>query len=147
MGPGNGAEPSRKLAVVTCMDCRIDPLAVLGLEVGEAHVIRNAGAIVTADTRRSLALSQRALGTTEIWIVMHTECGVLGLDDEAFVAQVRDDTGQAPDWAPGGFASLEEGLREGIEQVRAERALLSTDVRGFVLDIRTLELTEVDAAG
>jgi carbonic anhydrase len=89
MSPHLSRFPRRKLAIVTCMDCRINPLVTAGLEVGEAHIIRNAGGVVTADVRRSLALSQRALATKEVWIVMHTACGVLGLDDAEFLDQIE----------------------------------------------------------
>jgi len=139
--------PRRRLALVTCMDCRIDPLAAAGLELGDAHVIRNAGAIVTADVRRSLALSQRALGTAEVWIVAHTGCGVLGLDDDAFLAEIEAETGARPDWAPGGFASLEGSVRAGVAAVAADPALDSDAVRGFVLDIESGELAEVGGSG
>lgn len=145
MSPKASALPTRKLAIVTCMDCRIDPLVVADLEIGDAHVIRNAGAIVTADVRRSLALSQRALGTREVWIVMHTMCGVLGLDDREFLAAVEADVGARPDWEPGGFASLEQGVRNGVELVRGDPVLDGSAVRGFVLDIDTGELTETVA--
>jgi carbonic anhydrase len=126
------------------MDCRIDPLQAAGLERGDAHVIRNAGAIVSADVRRSLALSQRALGTTDVWVIAHTDCGVLGLDDEAFLAAVEADTGTRPDWSPGGFDSLEGSVRAGIAAIAADRALDSGAVRGFVLDVDSGELTEVE---
>lgn len=135
--------PRRRLAIVTCMDCRVNPLVTAGLELGDAHIIRNAGAVVTADVRRSLALSQRALDTKEVWIVMHTECGVLGLDDGKFLAQIESEVGARPDWAPGGFESLEEGAREGVERVLGDPVLASSTVRGFVLDIDSNELTEV----
>lgn len=126
------------------MDCRIDPLAAAGLELGDAHVIRNAGALVTADVRRSLALSQRALGTAEIWVVAHTGCGVLGLDDEAFLAGIEAETGVRPDWSPGGFDSLAGSVRAGIAAIAADPALESGAVRGFVLDIGSGELTGVE---
>jgi len=137
--------PSRRLAVVTCMDCRIDPLAAFGLGPGEAHLLRNAGAVVTADVRRSLALSQRALKTNEIWLVAHTDCGALGLDDERFLDAVEADTGVRPDWSPGGFDSLEGSVRDGIAAIAADPALDSSAVRGFVLDVATGELAEVGA--
>ena len=137
------AQPQRKLAIVTCMDCRVDPLEMAELEVGEAHVIRNAGAVVTDDVRRSLALSQRKLGTTEVWVVAHTGCGVLGLDDEEFLAEVEADVGSRPDWVPGGFASLEQSVRDGVASIRADPTLRSGAVRGFVLDLASGELTEV----
>ena len=126
------------------MDCRIDPLTMAGLEVGEAHVIRNAGALVTADVRRSLALSQRKLGTAEVWVVAHTGCGALGLDDDAFLDEIEADVGRRPDWVPGGFESLEEAVRDGVDAVRQDPTLNSGAVRGFVLDISSGELTEVE---
>jgi len=135
--------PRRRLAIVTCMDCRINPLVTAGLEVGEAHIIRNAGAVVTADVRRSLALSQRALKTHEVWIVMHTDCGVLGLDDRRFLDQIEDDVWMRPDWEPGGFESLESGIREGIQRIHEDPALIASTVRGFILDLETGEMAEV----
>ena len=146
MGEEDASFPRRRLAIVTCMDCRIDPLVAAGLELGEAHVIRNAGAVVTADVRRSLALSQRALGTEEVWIVMHTGCGVLGLDDGEFLDRIEEEVGIRPDWEPGGFESLEDGVREGVERVRSDPALISSVVRGFILELESHELTEVAAA-
>ena len=143
MSPHASRFPRRKLAVVTCMDCRINPLVTAGLEVGEAHIIRNAGGVITADVRRSLALSQRALNTKEVWIVMHTGCGVMGLDDHEFLDQIESEVGMRPDWTPGGFDSLEAELREGIARVRADPVLISTVVRGFVLDLDSDEMTEV----
>jgi carbonic anhydrase len=135
--------PRRRLALITCMDCRIDPLSAAGLELGDAHVIRNAGAVVTADVRRSLALSQRALGTTEVWVVAHTGCGVLGLDDDAFLDAIEADTGVRPDWSPGGFDSLEGSVREGLAAIAADPVIDSGAVRGFVLDLGSGELAEV----
>lgn len=143
MSPHLSRFPARKLAIVTCMDCRINPLVTAGLEVGEAHIIRNAGAVVTPDVRRSLALSQRALKTKEVWIVMHTQCGVLGLDDREFLDAIESEVGVRPDWTPGGFESLEQGVREGVERVREDPVLVSSTVRGFILDIETDELTEI----
>ena len=128
------------------MDCRIDPLVAADLELGEAHVIRNAGGLVTEDVRRSLALSQRALRTEEVWIVMHTGCGVLGLDDGEFLDRIEEEVGIRPEWEPGGFESLERGVREGVERVRSDPALISSVVRGFVLDLESQQLTEVVTA-
>ena len=136
------SHPRRELALLTCMDCRIDPLAALGIELGEAHVIRNAGAIVTEDAIRSLALSQRALGTREIWVVMHTACGVLGLDDDAFLDRIESETGERPRWTPGGFDSFEAELARGIGRLRAAPELDTESVRGLLLDIETGELGE-----
>lgn len=137
--------PRRRLAIVTCMDCRIDPLATAGVELGDAHVIRNAGALVSADVRRSLALSQRALGTAEIWLVAHTGCGVHGLDDEAFLDEIEAEVGVRPDWSPGGFASLEGSVRAGLDAIAADPAIDSDAVRGFVLDLEDGGLAEVAA--
>lgn len=138
--------PKRRLALVTCMDCRINPLLVAGLDVGDAHIIRNAGGVVTEDVRRSLALSQRALGTEEVWLVMHTKCGVLGLDDEDFLIGIEAEVGARPDWTPGGFDDLEEELRAGASRIAADPALASSAVRGFILDIDSNELREVAPA-
>jgi carbonic anhydrase len=143
MGSSDSRFPSRRLAVLTCMDCRIDPLVAAGLKHGEAHVLRNAGAVVTADVSRSLALSQRALGTEEVWIVKHTDCGLLGLDDREFLDAVEAETGERPGWTPGGFDSLDAGVREAVEQVRSDPALASSAVRGFILDVESGELTEI----
>jgi carbonic anhydrase len=143
MGDPKSRFPSRRLAVVTCMDCRINPLVTAGLQEGEAHIIRNAGAVVTADVRRSLALSQRALRTDEVWVVMHTDCGVLGLDDRAFLDGIEADTGIRPEWEPGGFESLESGIREGIRRIEDDPALIANTVRGFILDVESGEMTEV----
>lgn len=145
MSPHQSRFPRRRLAILTCMDCRINPLVTAELELGDAHIIRNAGAVVTADVRRSLALSQRALDTKEVWVVMHTDCGVLGLDDEEFLAQIEAEVGTRPDWTPGGFESLERGVRDGIERVLADPVLASSVVRGFILDIDSNELIEVAA--
>ena len=128
------------------MDCRINPLVTEGLEPGEAHIIRNAGAVVTDDVRRSLALSQRALKTDEVWIVMHTDCGVLGLNDREFLDQIEDDVGIRPNWEPGGFDSLEDGVREGFRRVVDDPALTASTVRGFILDIETGAMTPVTPA-
>ena len=146
MSPHESRFPRRQLAIVTCMDCRINPLVTAGLEVGEAHIIRNAGAVVTADVRRSLALSQRALKTKEVWIVMHTECGVLGLNDKEFLDQIESEVGMRPDWTPGGFESLRAGVRDGVDRVRADPVLKSSVVRGFILELDSDELVEVLAS-
>lgn len=145
MAPKASPFPRRRLAILTCMDCRIDPLRSAGLELGDAHIIRNAGAIVTEDVRRSLALSRHALGTTEVWVVMHTECGVLGLDDDDFLDRIEAEVGVRPEWRPGGFRSLEQGVREGVERIRAD-PVLAAEVRGFVLDVETGEIAEVTPA-
>lgn len=138
--------PKRRLAVLTCMDCRIDAIAALGLEVGDAHVLRNAGGIVTEDALRSLALSKHALRTEEIWVVQHTECGMLGLDDEEFLGSIEEETGERPEWTPGGFATLTDSVAEGLMRLASEPALADSKIHGYVLDIATGELTEISPA-
>lgn len=138
------APPSRHVAVLTCMDARIEPRAAFGLGPGEAHVLRNAGGIVTDDVVRSLTLSQRKLGTTEVLVVQHTACGILGLDDEALLAAIEAETGVRPGWAPGGFADVDESVRAGVARLRSEPALPHCDgVLGFVYDVATSRLREV----
>jgi carbonic anhydrase len=137
--------PAKKLAVVTCMDARIDVHAILGLAEGEAHVIRNAGGIVTDDTIRSLAISQRALGTEEVLLMHHTRCGMQTLDDEEFAAALAEETGAAPEWRPGGFDDLEASVRESIARVKASPFVPCRDaVRGFVYEVESGRLREVE---
>jgi carbonic anhydrase len=140
------ARPGLGVAVVTCMDCRIDPVAVFDLAVGDAHVIRNAGGLVTDDALRSLAISQRFLGTTEILLVHHTSCGMQGLDDAKLADELEAETGTRPSWAAGGFADAHEDVRRSIERVRADPFIPSKQVRGFVFDVATGSLEEVDPA-
>ena len=141
---GLAAPPTRQVAVVTCMDARIDPLAALGLELGQAHVLRNAGGVVTEDTLRSLTVSQRALGTREVVVVHHTRCGMLGLSEDAFRADVLADTGMTPTWALGSFPDLEADVRASVQQVRSSPFLLHTEaVSGFVYDVETGRVSQV----
>ena len=138
------AEPRRKLAVVTCMDARIDPLSAFELELGDAHVMRNAGGLVTDDVLRSLAISQRALGTTDIAVMHHTSCGMSGFDDAAFRATLADESGRTPTWDVPGFDDVSEQVRRSVEAVRACPWLLHRDaVRGYVFDVaaQTVEQT------
>jgi carbonic anhydrase len=136
--------PVRRVVIVTCMDARIDPAAALGLRPGDAHVLRNAGGIVTDDVLRSVTLSQRKLGTVEVAVIQHSGCGLLGLDDAAVVAAIEADTGAAPGWAPGGFADLDGSVRDGVAALRAAPYLPHRDaVRGFVYDVATGRLREV----
>lgn len=137
------SSPSKRLAVVACMDARMDVHRILGLEPGEAHVIRNAGGVVTEDVVRSLAISQHALGTRELLLVHHTECGMLGLDEEAFKERVEAETGHAPDFPLGAFTDLEDDLRESIERIENSPFLRFEVVRGFVYDVRTGLLEEL----
>lgn len=146
MSPAGGPRPRRGLAILTCMDSRIDPLALLGLALGEAHVIRNAGGIVDQGAVRSLVISQRKLATREVLVLQHTGCGVLGLDDEAFAREIEADAGVRPAWGGGGFADLDESVRRSVEALRAEPALPRRDaIRGAVLDLATGEVREVAA--
>jgi carbonic anhydrase len=126
------------------MDARLLPLALLGLAEGDAHVIRNAGGIVTDDVVRSLAISQRALGTTEVAVIHHTECGMHGFDDEQFRAGLQDESGVSPPWSVDGLPDAETGVREAVERVKASPFLTGTTaVRGYVYDVEARELHEV----
>lgn len=138
--------PARRVAVVACMDARLDVYRVLGLAEGEAHVIRNAGGVVTADALRSLAISQRLLGTTEIVLIHHTDCGMLTFEDDEFRAQVLAETGAKPLWAAEAFDDLDTDLRQSVERIRAESAIPLRDaVRAFVFDVADGSLREVAA--
>ena len=134
------SQPARKLAIVTCMDCRIDVLAGFGLALGDAHVLRNAGGLVTDDILRSLAISQRALGTTEIVVMHHTECGMSGFDDAGFRRELAE-TGATPTWDVPGFSDVEQQVRESVAAVKACPWLPHRDdVRGYVYDVGTGEV-------
>jgi carbonic anhydrase len=135
--------PGRKLAVVACMDARLIPTKVLGLQEGEAHVIRNAGGVVTDDTIRSLAISQHKLGTEEIILIHHTDCGMLTFRDDDFREQLQDDTGLKPSWAAESFTDLDRDLRQSIERIRNSPFIPSKNVRGFVYEVETGKLREV----
>ena len=138
--------PAKQLAVVACMDARLDVYSILGLEPGDAHVIRNAGGIVSDEEIRSLTISQRALGTREIVLIHHTGCGMQGLDDEDFTSELERETGTRPPWRPGGFDDLEQDVRESIARIRESPFIPHTDnVRGFVYDVETGRLAEVAA--
>lgn len=142
------APPRLRLAILTCMDARIDPLALLGLAPGDAHLIRNAGGIVDEGALRSLAVSQRMLGTREVLVLQHTGCGMLGLDDERFADEVERDSGRRPAWAPGGFTDLDESVRGAVRALRAEPALPSRGrVRGAIVDLAGGGAREVDVPG
>jgi carbonic anhydrase len=135
--------PSAHLAVVACMDARLNIYAILGLAEGQAHVIRNAGGVVTDDAIRSLAISQRLLGTTEIILIHHTECGMLTFTDDQFKASVKEDTGIRPPWAAEAFPDLDDDIRQSIARIKASPFIPHTDVRGFVFDVTTGRLREV----
>ena len=139
-------EPSRRLAIVTCMDSRLDVFAALGLGDGEAHVLRNAGGVVTDDTIRSLALSQRKLGTREVMLIHHTDCGLEKVTDDGFRAELAADAGVVPDFAIGAFADVDSAVRNSVRRVRESPFLPHRDsVRGFVYDVDTHRLREVTA--
>ena len=138
------ARPSRRLAVVTCMDSRLNVLAALGLGDGEAHVLRNAGGVITDDMIRSLAVSQRRLGTRDVMLIHHTDCGMLRLTDDGFRAELQAASGVAPAFAIESFTDLEANVRQSILRVRRSPFLLHRDaVRGFVYDVDTRLLREV----
>jgi carbonic anhydrase len=136
--------PAKKTAVVACMDARLDPARALGLEEGDAHVIRNAGGVVTDDAIRSLAISQRLLGTEEIILIHHTDCGMLTFSDDDFRRQIQDDTGIKPGWAAEAFGDLDEDVRQSIARIKASPFIPNKDaVRGFVYEVETGRLREV----
>jgi carbonic anhydrase len=138
-------QPSRRLAIVTCMDSRLDVFAALGLRDGEAHVLRNAGGIVTDDVIRSLAISQRRLGTREVVLIHHTDCGMEKLDEEEFREELREAAGAEPPFEIGSFAEVEAEVRESVRRVRDSAFLPHRDaVRGFVYDVDTHRLREVE---
>lgn len=143
-GPGPvPAAPGRGLAIVTCMDARIDVFAVLGMRLGDAHVIRNAGGVATDDAIRSLAISQRLLGTRTVLLIQHTECGLLSIDDAEFRAALAAEVGDAPPWSTEAFDDLDESVHRSVERVRTDPFLLTDEVRGFVYDVGTGRLREV----
>ncbi len=135
--------PARKVAVVACMDARIPLFGELGLEVGDAHVIRNAGGVVTEDVIRSLTISQHALGTREIVLVHHTECGLQATDDISFADMVEQATGRRPPWAARAFTDVDQDVRESMRLIRESPYLLSREVRGTVYDVDTGRLREI----
>ena len=136
--------PARHVAVVACMDARLNVYGLLGLAEGDAHVIRNAGGVVTQDELRSLAISQRLLGTTEIILIHHTDCGMLTFTDDAFRQSIADETGVKPTWASEAFTDLDADVRQNIARIHAETAIPVKDsVRGFVYDVATGTLREV----
>jgi carbonic anhydrase len=138
--------PSRRLAIVTCMDSRLDVFATLGLGHGEAHVLRNAGGVITDDVIRSLAVSQRRLGTREVMLIHHDDCGMQKLTDDGFRAELREATGVAPAFAIESFTDVETDVRQSILRVRRSDFLPHRDeVRGFVYAVDTHLLREVDA--
>ncbi|WP_063057747.1 beta-class carbonic anhydrase [Nocardia sienata] len=138
--------PSKHVAVVACMDARLDIYRILGLREGEAHVIRNAGGVVTDDEIRSLAISQRLLGTTEIILIHHTDCGMLTFTDDDFKRSIQDETGIKPSWSAEAFSDLAEDVRQSLRRIETSPFITKTSsLRGFVFDVATGRLEEVGA--
>ena len=136
--------PARKVAIVACMDARLSPFALLGLEVGDAHVIRNAGGVVTDDEIRSLAISQRLLGTEEIILLHHTDCGMQTFTDDEFRQSIQEETGIKPAWSAECFSDVDEDLRQSLARIQASPFIPKKDsVRGFVYEVETGRLREV----
>ncbi len=136
--------PSKHVAVLACMDARIDVYRVLGIKEGESHVIRNAGGVVTDDEIRSLAISQRLLGTTEIILIHHTDCGMLTFTDDDFKRSIQDEIGIKPNWAAESFPDIDEDVRQSLKRIEnSPFVTATTSLRGFVFDVATGKLNEV----
>jgi carbonic anhydrase len=136
--------PAKGVAVVACMDARLHVSKILGLDEGDAHIIRNAGGVVTDDEIRSLAISQRLLGTNEIILIHHTDCGMLTFTDDEFRRQIQEETGVRPEWAAEAFSDLDEDVRENLARIKASPFIPNKDnVRGFVYEVETGRLREV----
>ena len=136
--------PARKIAIVACMDARLNPNGVLGLQEGDAHVIRNAGGVITDDEIRSLAISQRLLGTQEIVLIHHTDCGMLTFTDDSFRHSIEEETGIKPEWAAEAFEDLDADVRQSIARIKSSPFIPRKDsVRGFIYDVETGRLREV----
>ena len=136
--------PSKHVAVLACMDARLDVYRVLGIKEGESHVIRNAGGVVTDDEIRSLAISQRLLGTTEIILIHHTDCGMLTFTDDDFKRSIQDEIGIKPNWAAESFPDIDEDVRQSLKRIEnSPFVTATTSLRGFVFDVATGKLNEV----
>ena len=136
--------PSKHVAILACMDARMDIYRILGLKDGEAHVIRNAGGVVTDDEIRSLAISQRLLGTREIILIHHTDCGMLTFTDDDFKRAIQDETGLKPQWAAEAFGDVHEDVRQSLRRIDASPfVVMHESLRGFVFDVATGKLDEV----
>ncbi|MEK6252858.1 MAG: carbonic anhydrase [Actinomycetota bacterium] len=136
--------PGKRVAVLACMDARLNPYGILGLAEGDAHVIRNAGGVVSDDAIRSLAISQNLLGTEEIILIHHTDCGMLTFTDDELAEKLEQETGERPDWRAHSFSDVEEDVREGVERIKSSPFIPRTDrVRGFVYEVETGGLREV----
>jgi len=138
--------PAKRVAVLACMDARLNPYGLLGLSEGDAHVIRNAGGVVTDDEIRSLSISQRLLGTEEIVLIHHTDCGMLTFSDDDFRRQIQDETGVKPEWAVEAFDDLEQDVLQSIARIKNSPFIPKKDqIRGFIYDVKTGRLDEVAA--
>ena len=136
--------PGKKVAIVACMDARLNPAGALGFQEGDVHVIRNAGGVVTDDEIRSLAISQRLLGTEEIILIHHTDCGMLTFTDDEFKRSIEEETGIKPEWAAESFSDLDADVRQSIARIKASPFVPRKDsVRGFVYEVETGRLREV----
>ena len=136
--------PTGKLAIITCMDSRLDTFRALGLRDGEAHVMRNAGGVITNDMIRSLAISQRKLGTESVMLIHHTDCGMLTFTDDGFKQQIQDDTGIKPNWAAESFIDLEADVRQSLRRIESSPFVTKHEsLRGFIFDVATGKLNEV----
>jgi carbonic anhydrase len=136
--------PARRVAILACMDARLNPYGLLGLAEGDAHVIRNAGGVVTDDEIRSLAISQRLLGTEEIMLIHHTDCGMLTFSDAEFEQMLEEEAGRRPEWSPRSFPDLEVDVRDSIQRIKESPFIPKKDeVRGFIYDVKTGRLDEV----
>ena len=136
--------PAKKVAVVACMDARLNPNGLLGLSEGDAHLIRNAGGVVTDDEIRSLAISQHLLGTEEIILIHHTDCGMLTFNDDEFASKLEQEVGERPSWEARSFTDLDEDVRDNIRRIKESPFIPKTDsVRGFVYEVETGQLREV----
>jgi len=143
-GAGGSPQPSKKIAILACMDARLEPARALGLKEGDAHVIRNAGGVVTDDAIRSLAISQHMLGTEEILVIQHTDCGLLKASDDEIAGRLEEHAGKAPPFEIHAFSDLEKNLRESVEALKQSPFLVkSAVVRGFIFDVETGRLTEI----
>ena len=137
--------PAKRVAVLACMDARLNPYGLLGLSEGDAHVIRNAGGVVTDDEIRSLSISQRLLGTEEIMLIHHTDCGMLTFADDDFRREIQQETGIKPEWAAEAFDDLEADVRQSIARIKASPFIPKKEsIRGFIYDVRTGRIQEVD---
>jgi carbonic anhydrase len=136
--------PAKHVAVLACMDARLNVYGMLGLSEGDAHVIRNAGGVVTDDEIRSLSISQKLLGTREIILIHHTDCGMLTFTEEEFSARLQEETGSKPDWATEAFSDLDDDVRQSIGRIKDSPFVEHKDnIRGFVYDVETGKLREV----